>query len=69
MKQVNYATASEIQRSGIEALCRGIGVVGLIRFMQHFDKGQGDYTADRQEWQKEYSVDSLLKAMQSERRE
>jgi hypothetical protein len=47
----------------------GIGVVWLIRFMQHFDKGQGDYTADRQEWQKEYSVDSLLKAMQSERRE
>jgi len=65
MKHVNYATESEIQRLGIEALCKGIGVAGLIRFMQHFDKGSGNYVEDRQEWQKGYTVDTLLEAIKN----
>lgn len=31
--------------------------------------GHGDYVQDRQEWQKEYSVDNALKAMQSARKD
>ncbi|MCI5148803.1 MAG: hypothetical protein D3916_05340 [Candidatus Electrothrix sp. MAN1_4] len=63
MKQMNYATENEIQRLGLEALSRGLGVVGLIRFIQQFDKGHGDYVKDRQEWQEGYSLDSLLEAV------
>ena len=37
MKQISYATVNEIQRHGLEVLCKGPGVVGLIRFMQQFD--------------------------------
>ncbi|MCW5205588.1 hypothetical protein VU08_01465 [Desulfobulbus sp. F5] len=29
MKQVSYATGNEIQRHGLEVLCKGLGVVGL----------------------------------------
>jgi len=53
----------EIQQSGLEAIRKGIGVVGLIRFMQQFDKGHGNYVEDRQLWQKDYTVDSLTKAI------
>ena len=69
MKQISYAIGNEIQRHGLEVLCKGLGVVGLIRFMQQFDHGHGDYVQDRQAWQKEYSVDSLLKAVQAARDE
>ena len=68
MSAVSYETEYEIQKSGIEALRKGIGVVGLIRFMQQFDKGHGDYVKDRQHWQKNYTVDTLLEAI-SEKRE
>ncbi len=46
MSTVSYKTEFEIQQLGIEALRKGVGVVGLIRFMQQFDKGHGDYTKD-----------------------
>jgi hypothetical protein len=52
-----------LESEAIEALCKGLGVVGLIRFMQQFDKGHGDYVKDRQDWQKDYTIDTLVKAM------
>ena len=63
MNTIKYKTGNEIQQSGLEAIRKGIGVVGLIRFMQQFDKGHGDYVKDRQLWQKNYTVDSLTKAI------
>lgn len=63
MNKVNYKTENEIQQLGIEALCKGVGVVGLIRFMQQFEKGHGDYVKDRQDWQKDYSVEALVEAI------
>lgn len=64
VKQAGNATGNEIQRLGLEVLCKGLGVTGLIRFMQQFDHGHGDYVQDRQEWQKGYSVDMLLNAIE-----
>lgn len=61
----SYKTENEVQQLGIEAIRKGIGVVGLIRFMQHFDKGHGDYVKDRQHWQKDYTVDTLVKSMKA----
>ncbi|NOS73888.1 MAG: hypothetical protein HOP36_04990 [Methyloglobulus sp.] len=56
----NYQTDREIQQQAFQALCQSLGVVGLIRFMQQYEKGYGNYTLDRQEWQKAYTVDSLF---------
>ncbi|SJM96368.1 hypothetical protein [Crenothrix polyspora] len=57
---IHYPTEHEIQQQAFQALHSSLGVVGLIRFMQQYDKGYGNYTLDRQEWQKTYSVDSLF---------
>lgn len=43
-------TLEDIRRAGIEALTRELGPVGLVRFLQQFETGHGDYTAERQEW-------------------
>ena len=45
---------------GMKALHKGLGVSDFIRFMQHDNKGSGNYVEDRQEWQKQYSVNQLL---------
>ena len=63
MNAINYKTENETQELGIETLRNGIGVVGLIRFLQQFDKGHGNYVKDRQQWQKDYTVETIMEAM------
>jgi hypothetical protein len=36
-------TVEEIRRRGLEALRRELGRAGMIRFMQQFEAGSGDY--------------------------
>ena len=43
-------TLEEIRRQGIEALTRALGLVGMIRFLQPFDLGTGDYSRERHGW-------------------
>lgn len=42
------ATLDDIRRAGVEALARALGPVGMLRFLQQFETGRGDYTAERQ---------------------
>jgi hypothetical protein len=41
------ATPAELRRAGIDALAKALGPVGMAGFLQQFDPGQGDYTAER----------------------
>ena len=43
-------TLEEIRTRGLEALSRELGPVGLVRFLQQFETGQGNYTAERYQW-------------------
>ena len=53
----------QIRLLGIEAIKKELGVSGLIRFMQQFETGSGDYSKERHEWQDNYNVESLIKAI------
>ncbi|MCI5223559.1 MAG: hypothetical protein D3924_13035 [Candidatus Electrothrix sp. AR4] len=57
---------NKTQQAGIEASRKKFGVVEIIQCIQKVDTGSGDYVKDRQAWQKGYSVDSLLKAVEAE---
>jgi hypothetical protein len=48
--EVKDMTPKEIRLAGLNALTQNLGVVGMIRFLQDTDKGQGDYTKDRHTW-------------------
>ena len=41
-------TAGAVREVGIESLTLTLGPVGMIRFLQQFETGHGDYTAERQ---------------------
>ena len=66
MIDVTTMTPIQIQRTGMEILVREIGVVGLIRFLQQFDMGHGDYTAERHQWLDELSLDDVLNRLKQE---
>ena len=60
MNTINYQTDYEIQKIAFSVLQKNLGITKFIRFMQQYDKGYGNYTTDRDEWQKEYTVDTLF---------
>ena len=52
-------TLDQIRRKGLEALRRELGPVGMIRFLQQFETGSGDYSRERREWVDNTSLDQL----------
>ena len=60
-------TLNEIQQTGLAALSRELGPVGMIRFLQMFETGYGDYTQERALWLKEQSVEDIMQRIQQRR--
>ena len=67
MSALNYKTDYEIQETAFELLNKQLGITNLIRFMQQYDKGYGNYTKDRDAWQKDYTIDSLFDEIESDK--
>jgi hypothetical protein len=58
----------EIRRLGLEALARQLGPVGMVRFLQQFETGRGDYTAERTQWLPKSGVPDLARQIREQRR-
>jgi hypothetical protein len=54
------ATLAELRRAGIDALVNALGPVGMARFLQQFDPGQGDYTSERRRILDDPTVDEVM---------
>jgi hypothetical protein len=52
-------TLEEIRRAGLEALRERLGRAGMIRFLQQFETGRGDYASERHQWVDETSLSDL----------
>jgi hypothetical protein len=58
-------TPEALRQAGLDALRRDLGAAGMVRFLQQFEMGQGDYTAERWQWlDPNADVDSLASAIQ-----
>ncbi|HRJ41693.1 MAG: hypothetical protein KJZ86_23000 [Caldilineaceae bacterium] len=47
---VAQMTLEEIRVVGLKAIANELGPVGLVRFLQMFETGKGDYSKERHEW-------------------
>lgn len=56
-----HRTLDEIRREDLEALKQRLGRAGMIRFLQQFEAGAGDYAADRHDWVDRTSLADLKK--------
>lgn len=52
-------TPIQIQQAGLTAITRELGVVGMIRFIQQYELGEGNYTAERSQWLDQFTVDDV----------
>jgi len=60
-------TLEQVRLTGLRALYRDLGPVGLVRFLQQFETGYGDYTAERHRWLSEPTVQELAQEIQHQR--
>lgn len=55
----------EIRAAGLEALARELGPVGMVRFLQQFETGRGDYTRERESWLGNETVEALAEKIKT----
>ncbi len=65
---VKTMTNEQIRENGLKALERELGTVGMVRFIQQFENGVGDYTKERRQWLGNPSVRSLVEKIYAKRK-
>ena len=54
---------SEITRNAIDLLCKEMGIVDTLRFLNQFTTGYGNYTDERETLFKDMTLDDILAAI------
>ena len=57
----------QIRTAGMRALFRDLGPAGLIRFLQQFEAGAGDYSTERHDWLPGTDVKDLASQIRASR--
>jgi hypothetical protein len=54
-----HRTLNQIRTEGLAALRKKLGRAGMIRFLQQFETGQGDYVQRRRDWNESITLGDL----------
>jgi hypothetical protein len=60
-------TLEQVRLTGLQALSRDLGPVGLVRFLQQFETGYGDYTTERHDWLGDLTVRDISQEIERKR--
>ena len=60
-------TLDQIRTLGMEALIDRLGPAGMVRFLQQFESGSGDYTKERYTWLGKSDVKTLAREIRLRR--
>ena len=44
---INVNNLTEVRKMGLQALKEALGYVGMVRFIQQYENGYGDYTEEK----------------------
>ena len=61
-------TLAEVSQEAISLLCKEIGVVNTLRFINQFTNGYGDYTKEREELFNGMSLNDIISEIKSMRK-
>ena len=68
MMNTQMMSLEQIRIAGMEALARELGIVGMVRFLQQFETGHGDYSKDRHKWLDDQAMDTVVRRIQEKRK-
>jgi len=64
MMPVKTMTLEQVRIAGYQVLTRELGPVNLVRFLQQFETGYGDYTQERHQWLDRYTIEEVTQEIQ-----
>jgi hypothetical protein len=67
MIAIDQLTDEEFQRHALDLLKPELGADGLARFLRLNRSSQGDYTRDRDQWQKGLTPDQIVESIRKHR--
>jgi len=62
---IDFRNPALIRRAGLSALRKELGAVGATYFIRQYNAGQGDYTAERDEFLKDITMDEAVKGIRA----
>ena len=68
MSAFDQLTDEQFERHALALLQRELGPDGLARFLRLNRSGRGDYSRDRDQWQRDVTIDQILESIREERR-
>ena len=66
MSEAEMIPPEVIRTRGLHALKEELGVNGMIRFLQQFEVGRGNYTEDRHQWLDGLTLETLIEKLKSQ---
>jgi hypothetical protein len=67
MSATDQLTDEQFERYALDVLKRELGPDGLARFLRLNRSETGDYTRDREQWQKDLTLDQILESIRDHR--
>ena len=67
MGSTQIMSPAVIRKAGLEAVAKKLGPVGMVRFLQQFETGFGDYTQERNQWRKDMGIHEIVKEIKKKR--
>ena len=64
MERLEQTNLPQIRQAGFEILNRELGPVAMVRFLQQFESGQGNYTKERHQWQNGLGIEEVSKEIE-----
>ena len=58
---------SVIRKAGLEAVAKKLGPLGMVRFLQQFETGRGDYTKERGQWLDDLDMQTVVMEIKKKR--
>ncbi|MGK5091235.1 hypothetical protein WDW89_04360 [Deltaproteobacteria bacterium TL4] len=59
MERIDTTNLTQIRQLGFKVLNKELGPVAMIRFLQQFEQGYGNYTEERHQWLDDLSIDEI----------
>jgi len=67
LMEIEPMNLPQIRQLGLEVLSRELGPVAMVRFLQQFEIGQGNYTEERHQWVDKLTVDEITDQIRKKR--
>ena len=68
MSKAKPEALEEIRAAGLDALRQRLGRVGMVRFLQQFSTGSGDYARERHAWLDKLTVAEIREQAEPRRK-